>query len=482
MNASTFLGYGIIGTSDGFAAQTAGLLADVDIGSIVDLDNRQIFAPFGTEIIAGFREERDGHFYSYFVLYRYAVEQERSRLGGFYGSVVALKDCTADGFAIYSLLLELATNVKVYLDPESSRFLVPMEEITFLHPNSIDEVVRSVKKQSVHGVIPAGYFAPLPPHSRNSFRFIDFFQHDPSGMERFFISQDQEVLELVKKKAGLKLKSLILEKAEVEKKLEQADQIDTEIFIKEKELENIREQHSLALVKLAELEEQQNKLNLQLDNLSSDIKKLNEKKHQFEKELEQLEKDKAELIRQCQSLMLRRDEPEFVSGKKPSNTERTQTPQKHFNLREQMGALHPLTRMLVLVLAFVGLGAIGYLTITGFGNYREVWPKKEAFSSKQDEFSSLEKQINEEYRVFNKVGQDSFLARLSPYLTNDQADVREKAEKLRQYILSIGYHHYQQELKRTDTIPVLHSQLVEEFEILKSQYDSVFVNWKITDN
>lgn len=482
MNASSFLGYGIIGTSDGFAAQTAGLLAGMDIGSIVDLDNRLIFAPFDTEILAGVREERDGHLYTYFVLYRYAVEQERSRLGGFYGSVVALKDCIADGYAIYNLLLELATNVKVYLDPQTSRFLVPMEEISFLHPHSIDEVVRSVKKQPLHNIIPSAYFAPLPPHSRNSFRFIDFFQHDPGGVERFFVSMHPEVSELVKNKAGLEFKSLRLENAEVEKKLEQADQIDSEIFIKEKELETIRERQARATTELESLAKQQNERHSQLKKLNAGIEKLREKKHQFEKELVNLEETRSGLIKQCQSLQLRLEQPDPPVKEKIPVNDSSKVSLKNINLREQMNALHPLTRMLVLVLAFIGLGAVGYLTITGFGNYGAALPKKEVALQKQDEFSSLDSQVREAYLAFDKSSQDSFLARLSPYLSGEQENVRKKAQDLQHYILTIGYDHYNRELKRTDTIPVLHGQLVEEFEILKNQYDSVFVNWKNTNN
>ncbi len=478
MNASSFLGYGIIGTADGFAAQTAGLLADMDIGSVLDLDNRQIFAPFNTEILAGIREQRDGHLYTYFVLYRYAVEQERSRLGGFYGSVVALKDCTADGFAIYNLLLELATNVKVYLDPETARFLVPMEEITFLHPNSIDELVRSVKQQPVREIIPHGYFAPLPRYARNSFRFIDFFQHEPEGIEKFFVSKDPEVAKLVKNKAGLEIKSLVLENADVEKKLEQADQIDTEIFIKEKELQNIRERHGTAATKLSELEQQHNKQHQLLDSGNSEIAQLRQEKILLEKDLKGLEKTKSDLLQQCRDLQLRVSQPETFPGNKTSQNDKVSSSATKLNFRDQLSALHPLTRMLVLILAFVSLGTIGYLTITGFGSHRKASTQKEPVPIIDQEFSQLEKQVYDDYLTFNKNGQDSFLARLSPFLSSDQENTREKAKKLQHRILTIGYDYYKRELKRTDSIPVLHSQLVEEFEIMKSEYDSVFVELK----
>jgi hypothetical protein len=477
MNASSFLGYGIIGTSDGFAAQTAGLLADMDIGSIVDLDNRQIFAPYDTEILAGIRQERDGHWYTYFVLYRYAVEQERSRTGAYYGSVVALKDCTADGFAIYNLLLELATNVKVYLDPDTRRFLVPMEDISFLHPDSIDEVVRSIKKQSVGAFEPKGYFAPLPLHPRNSFRFIDFFQNKEEAVERFFVSNDQEVVALVKNKAGLEMKNLVLENAAVEQKLEQADRIDSEVFIKEKELESLREQHALASDKLTELEQQAHEWNDQLNSLNSATEQLKQQRRRLEEDLKHLETTKSELIRTCRSLEVRLEKlPEYPSKKEEKVSKKESL--TAFNLQEQMKALHPLTRMFILVLFFISLSTVGYLTVTGFGHYQPAKSRGVQGAPPLDEFSKLEQQINEEYLVFDKTLQDSFLARLAPFLSDEQASVRKKAAQLQRYILLLGYQYYQQELKRTDTIPVLHGQLVEEFEILKSKYDSIFISVK----
>jgi hypothetical protein len=475
MNASSFLGYGIIGTSDGFAAQTAGLLADMDIGSIVDLDNRQIFAPFDTQILAGIREQRDGHLYTYFVLYRYAVERERSRTGAFYGSVVALKDCTADGFAIYNLLLELATNVKVYLDPDTRRFLVPLEEITFLHPDAIDEVVQSIKKQPIGELKPKGYFAFLPPHSRNSFRFIDFFQKNEEAGERFFVSADQEVSRLVKNKAGLEIQSLVLENAAIENKLKQADQIDSEIVIKQKELESLRDQYASASAKLSKLEQQSHKWNEQLNSLGTATEQLKQNKRELERDLQHLEKSKSELIRRCQSLEVRLQEiPEDKAGK--ANHAPKKEPSSGLNLQEQMKLLHPITRMFVLVLLFISLGTIGYLTITGFGNYRPIKEKAVQVIPQLDEFSKLEQQINEEYSAFDKKLQDSFLARLAPFLSSEDSSIRKKATRLQRYILLMGYKYYSYELKRTDTIPVLNGQLIEEFEIFKNEYDSVFLS------
>lgn len=480
MNASSYLGYGIIGTSDGFVAQTAGMLAGSDIGRVVDLDNRQIFAPFDTEIIAGIREERDGHLYTYFVLYRYAVEQERSRLGGFYGSVVALKDCTADGFAIYNLLLELATNVKVYLDPETRRFLVPLEDISFLHPDSVDELLRSVKKMPETKVRSAAYFAPLPPHSRNCFRFIDFFQHEAQTIERFFVSNDQEVVDLVKNKAGLTIKSLILENAVIERKLEQYEKIESDIFHKGKELDLVSQQLEKAKQSLAHLEAQQNTRNQQLDQLGEELDQLSSQKQQLSSEILQIQREKQQLTKQLKSAStsLEKTAQSSQKSRKPSGAFKENNKDLGKIIRDQLRELHPVTRMLVLVLAFAGLGTLGYMTITGFGKNKQVLPKKEVLIPPIDELSTLENQIRQEYLGFDKVKQDSFLKRLDPFLSSETKNISDRALQLQKYVLTIGYDYYKMELKRTDTIPVLHGQLVEEFEILKNEYDSVFLSLK----
>ncbi len=501
MNASSYIGYGIIGTSDGFVAQTAGVIAGFDIGAIVDMDNRQLFAPFGTEIIAGIREKRGDHMYTYFVLYRYALEQERSRKGSFYGSVVALKDCTADGFAVYNLLLELATNVKLYLDPETSRFLAPIEEISFLRPNSLEEVINTVKKLNVQQYHQAAYFAPLPNFSRNSFRFIDFFQSDTNAVERIFASDDSEVLELVKNKKGIAIKKLQLEDSNVEKKLEQLENIDTEVFIREKELENIHFQ-------LNEIRQQQEQLGQDKNNLAQKVSQLEElvqSKQVALKDFDQMENQKSELENLINSLSQRKSELEAEierlknHAKKAKNKikqkealnkkmvveegrakfnasnsfKEKKNPSGKQTFQRFMSTLHPVVRLSVLVFVFLGLGTIGYLTTTAFGKNRLAAKKENITIIPSKEILRLEKEIHQKYLAFDKLTQDSYLSRLSPFLSDQDTIVQQKAIQIQQYILSIGYDYYTKELKRTDTIPVLHNQLVEEFEVLKKEYGAL---------
>lgn len=503
MNASAYIGYGIMGTSDGFAAQTAGLIANKDIGQILDLDNRKIFAPFGAEIIAAIREKVDEHLYTYFVLYRYAVEQERSRKGAFYGSVVALKDCTADGFAIYNMLLELATNVKVYLDPETRRFLAPLEEIAFLQPDSLDEVIRSVKKHQNPAIRTSGFFAPLSSHSRNNFRFIDQFQQDPDGVERAYASSDEAVIDLVKNKKGIPIKPIILDDSTVEKKLEQLENFEAEKKAKEKEiglltrqLESLKEKENSLLEKQEQLNHTVHQLEIQLKSDQEqleEVERLRSEKKELEADIEKMLASKNKLEQNIQQLNVQAEMlQDQIQQKKKIQKKREATPEPSNSrkqpageanrikdnsilsfIRHLMASWHPLTRLAVLVLAFMGLGTIGYLTTTAFGKNKVDPPKQEKKRAPNDDLSRLEQEIMQ-YQTFDKQTQESYLARLRPFLDDTDPGIKKRAENAQMHILSLGFDYYQTALKKTDSIPVIHSQLIEEFEILKRQYDSVY--------
>ncbi len=442
MDASALIGYAIIGTSDGFAAQTAGLLKGVDIGTIVDLDNRQIFAPAATQIIAAIRKPVDGHQYTYFVLYRYALEKERSRSGGFYGSVVALKDCTADGFAIYNLLLELATNVKVYLEPDTSRFLAGIEEIMFLPPHSLDQVIGSVKKTAQVTFRQEGYFARLSPHVRDQFRFIDHFQHHKEPVERVFASSHEDVLQLVLSKDGLPLRKIRLEDAAVEKQLQLLGRLDTEIFIREKELEGLR---------------------YQLDQLRLHQDRMVRKKKELENAIGLLTQQLTSMQQQSPQNNLERENQAMENETSPAGN------------RPFMSSLYPVVRLTVLVFGVFGIAFLGYFTTTAFGQKNKtelVQPARSLTSA--EAVLKLEQQLDEHQSRLDLLAVKGFVDRLQPIINSPDTLVRRKAERMQQQLLQSSYRYYQRELERTDSIPVLHSQLEGEFQIFKQEYDSLF--------
>ncbi len=470
MDAFSSIGYGIIGTSDGFEAQTAGLLKGVDIGRIIDLDNRQLFAPAGTQIIAGIREQVEDHHYTYFVLYRYAVEKERSRNGGFYGSVVALKDCTADGFAIYNLLLELATNVKVYLDPTTHRFLVGMQEVAFLPPQSLREVIQSVKKTAPAAIQSSGYFAPLSVHARDHFRFIDFFQHQLKPVARVFASSEAEVLELVRNKNGLPVRKIQLEDAIIEQQLQQIDQIDTEIFVREKERESV--QHQLK------------ELQLQQEQMSRKKAALEERIRFFEKQTEeqkQEQKAQLDLAQEVQRLHQEKSllEAQLAASTNAAGSSKQKSPSKNtkaglFSIQHLLSSLHPIVRLGVLLFVVLSLATLGYFTTTAFG----AKPKKEvvqkmATPNAAKDLLLLEQTVENQTEQLNIITLASFMDQLSPHLNDPDTLIQQKAKKMQRHILQSGRRYYQKQLQRTDSIPVLHSQLVGEFEVFKQEYDSL---------
>ncbi len=464
MNPLNHIGYAIIGTADGFDAQTAGILAGKDIGAVVDLDNREVATPPDTELMAGIRQVEGDSIINYFVIYRHALELDRNRSGAFYGAVVALKNCQADGFAVYTLLLELATNVKVYLDPSNQRFLVPFQDINFLKPSSLEDLTKSVKPLA-DGLRfgNEAFYTTLPGKARSLFRFIDTFQ-GAEEVQKVFASNDEAVSTAVINKQGIPIKSLELGLAKVEESLERLDHLEQDLLLKEKEVEALKEKRSAALTALEQATDHKASASEELETLEQSIQALRQEYKALE---EQKEKETS-----IQSPGMQAEKaPE---SQQPESFSTYDSPQQPESLWQR---LHPIAKAGLLILGFLIIAVAGYYftqtsaqeTTTSDGPSREMLMKSNEYNTLR-----LVEQLGvANYRSFNQQKHDQLLKEINRLKNSPEKEIQQKAVELQRKVLNIGVQHFASEMEKNKDNKERYFQVVENYEVMKSKYDSL---------
>lgn len=465
MNPLNHIGYAIIGTADGFDAQTAGILAAKDIGAVVDLDNREVATPPDTELMAGIRQVEGDSIINYFVIYRHALELDRNRSGAFYGAVVALKNCQADGFAIYTLLLELATNVKVYLDPSNQRFLVPFQDINFLKPSSLEDLTKSVKPLA-DGLRLGNeaFYTTLPGKARSLFRFIDTFQ-GTEEVQKIFASNDEAISTAVVNKQGIPIKSLELGLAKVEESLERLDYLEQDLLLKEKEVEALKEKRSAALTALEEATDHKASASEELEALEQSIQALRQEYRALE---EQKEKERSSI----ESTGIQVEKAPESQQSESFNT--NDSPQQAESLWQR---LHPVSKAGLLLLGFLIIAVAGYYftrasaqeTTTNDGPSRQMLMKSNEYNTLR-----LVEQLGvANYRSFNQQQHDQLLKEINRLKNSPEKEIQQKALELQRKVLNIGVQHFASEMEKNKDNKERYYQVVENYEVMKSKYDSL---------
>ncbi|MEL7120215.1 MAG: hypothetical protein AAFO07_12260 [Bacteroidota bacterium] len=480
MDSSQYIGYGIIGTPDGFHAKTAGVLHRKDIGNIIDLNNREILAPYGTEVLAGIRTIEDGDTINYFVLYRFAMEKERNRQGGFYGSVIALKNCMADGFSVYNTLVELATNVKPYIAQDNGRFLAGFESIVFLKPDSLDELIHSIQPRKT-GIEEASgaYYGQLSNHARDNFRFIDAFQNEYTNLGRIFASKHEAVSEVVANKRGLPFLSLELKDAMIEKQLHQIGSLDAEIFLKEQSLDKLKQQieqantyarsaHTKALQMQENLKQLAGNIE-QAQNAKLELQQYQNKKNQLLQDINQLVEQRA--ILEKKKVITNRDQEDVEI---PQQSLKSSPKQKASS--KSSGTIQ-LTRQQLVIGAICMLLLFSFLLLPdkkdkGITEANLVTKTANTPTTSIDSLRILGYNIQNEYPIFEAKKQDDYLNELSDYLASNDPSIRSKAVDLQKELLVIGYVHFAQTLGKSDSIPTTFPVLLEGYTQLKKEYNA----------
>lgn len=202
------IGYALIGTPDGLQMRTKGILENRKIGGFVDLPNRDInLIDSKDEILAVVREYDGDNLTTYFVLYRYALEIERNRTGAFYGSVVALKNCKAPGAIIYVMLIELASQVAAWVDPQTKKFRAPLDKIRLNEPHNLTFLVSSVMRYERFVAFEEGRecFVPSPKTEFTRIAFIEAALNEEPLVQyqKCFLSESPHVDKYVREQGGL---------------------------------------------------------------------------------------------------------------------------------------------------------------------------------------------------------------------------------------------------------------------------------------
>ena len=305
------VGYAFIGTPKGIQAIKGGTISNLDVEAFVDFKNQQISIFPDSEIYALIRRAHNGKTYHYFVVYRYALEQDSNRLGAFYGAAIAISNISVDVGHILDCLYEMMGSIKVYIKRQDSRFAAQFNVVNFTPPTfglqRLDQYLDQLKpvSQATSFSSQSTAYTEMSENSRNAIKhFFQSVQRTDTPFSRFdriYASSDQRVKKAVQEKGIAEILTLPTQGIQdsLQEKISKLSKTSNDLNAKESELRQLNATISTTQSQFDQLKNQQQN---ELSRLESQIDASKSQEIQLQNNIKDLTGQMTDLTRQLADL------------------------------------------------------------------------------------------------------------------------------------------------------------------------------------